>query len=222
VCVSDNGCGIDPAFLPHIFEPFRQGDESTTRRYGGLGLGLAIVRQLVDAHGGHVFAESEGLSKGATFTIELPIAVDSEPVFRAGSTRVGRRLDGVKVVVVDDEEDARTLVCDVLGGRGATVVSAATVDEALARVRIHGADVVVSDIGMPDADGFALVKRLRSLSAEQGGRTPAIALTAYARPEDREQAFAAGFQRHISKPVDLDALALAVAELALTTREGTP
>jgi CheY-like chemotaxis protein len=216
VRVTDTGQGIDPAFLPHIFEPFRQGDGSTTRRHGGLGLGLAIVRKLVDAHGGVVYAESDGVGKGSTFTIELPIAVEREsrPPPRFDGAGAARRLDGVKVVIVDDEDDARALLCHVLGSRGATVVAASTVDEALARVEAQGVDVVVSDIGMPNADGYSLVRRLRLLPPERGGRTPAIALTAYARTEDRDEALAAGFQRHVPKPVDLDALAHAVAELA--------
>jgi signal transduction histidine kinase/ActR/RegA family two-component response regulator len=220
--VADDGPGIDPAFLPHLFEPFRQADGSTTRRHGGLGLGLAIVRRLVDAHGGRVFARSDGIGEGASFTVELPIGVDTasagEVAARAGGAAATRGLDGIKVVVVDDDDDARMLVRDVLGGRGALVETAATVDEALEKVRGHAPHVLVSDIGMPNADGYALVRRLRSLPPELGGRTPAIALTAYARPQDSADALAAGFQRHVPKPVDLDALAVAVAEIAKTPR----
>ncbi|UJR81698.1 response regulator [Sandaracinus amylolyticus] len=220
--VIDSGQGIEPAFLPRVFDPFRQADGSTTRRHGGLGLGLAIVKQLAAAHGGTVRAKSEGMGRGATFVVELPIGsrptmphgvtgLDREPVVLHGTPDV--RLDGLDVLVVDDEEDARALVAEVLVARGAKVRSASSAGEALSLFEAACPDVLVSDIGMPDRDGYSLIRAIRKLPASRGGRTPAVALTAYARSEDVERAFSAGFQRHVEKPVDLSKLISLVANL---------
>jgi signal transduction histidine kinase len=221
VRVRDTGQGIERSFLPHVFDPFRQADGSTTRRHGGVGLGLAIVKQLVQAHGGTIRAESDGVGLGATFVATLPVAANAEESARerpqkhatATSGDFSTRLDGLTVLVVDDEEDARDLLVQALGDRGAAVATAGSVAEALgelARCRPH---VVVSDIAMPDADGYALVQRMRALSTESGGATPAIALTAYARAEDAASALRAGFQMHLPKPVDLERLVLGIANL---------
>ncbi|WP_170319917.1 response regulator [Polyangium spumosum] len=215
--VRDTGQGIDPAFMPHLFEAFRQADGSTARRHGGLGLGLALVKQMVQAHGGTIRAASDGVGKGATFTVELPIR--STPATRASEdesaapTEKQVRLSGLKVLVVDDEEDARSLLRRVLEERGATVTLAASSDEALDDLSRSRPDVLVSDIGLPGMDGYALIRSIRTLPPEVGGRTPAIALTAYARSEDSQRAFAAGFQRHVPKPVDLGRLVSLIANL---------
>jgi signal transduction histidine kinase len=222
--VSDDGQGVRAEFLPHLFEPFRQADGSTTRRHGGLGLGLAIVKQLVDAHGGTITAHSEGEGRGASFTVELVArAVSEAPRERwAGATSTARasspprdiRLDGVRLLIVDDDEDSRDLVGLLLAEQGAAVSSASSAGEALRLVAESPPDVLLSDIGMPDVNGYSLIRRVRSLPGDRGGRTPAIALTAYARPEDGERAFAAGFQAHVTKPIDPDRLAAVVANLA--------
>ena len=223
VRVTDTGEGIASAFLPHIFEPFRQADASTTRRHSGLGLGLAIAKQLVHAHGGTIRALSDGDGTGATFEVTLPFKPKSRPadvVSRAPSEAPPRpadgeelRLDGLKVLVVDDEEDARLLLKDVLSERGASVAEAASAHAGFSELERFRPDVIVSDIAMPGGDGYGLIRAVRKLAAERGGRTPAIALTAHARESDGERAFAAGFQRYASKPVDLDRLVSMVANL---------
>ena len=222
VRVTDSGEGIIASFLPHIFEPFRQADDSTTRRHSGLGLGLAIVKQLVCAHGGTIRALSEGVGQGATFEVKLPFKPASRPpevVSRAPSEPPARpdgqslRLDGLKVLVVDDEEDARLLLKDVLSERGASVAEASSAHAGFSELERFRPDVIVSDIAMPGGDGYGLIRAVRKLTAERGGRTPAIALTAHARESDGERAFAAGFQRSASKPVDLDRLISMVANL---------
>jgi PAS domain S-box-containing protein len=222
ICVSDSGQGIEPEFLPHVFDRFRQADGTSTRRHGGLGLGLAIVRHLVELHGGTVQAESAGAGKGATFTVSLPVrAVQPAPVIERSSllTRppgdIGQpSLAGLSVLVVDDEADARELIATVLEQAGARAITAASVDEALVRVVRDRPDVLLTDIGMPGADGYTLLQKIRELAPEQGGSIPAAALTAYSRIEDARRAFAAGFLRHVAKPVEPAFLVAQVAALA--------
>lgn len=223
VSVSDNGEGIDPEFLPHVFDRLRQADASTTRKHGGLGLGLSIARHLVELHGGTAQAFSAGKGRGATFTVLLPVSLrqQDEP---ARSERVsGSRLNaqpgplpslaGVEALVVDDELDARDLIARILRQCGARVTVAASVREAMALIAAQTPDVLLSDIGMPGEDGYALIRQLRSLPQAHGGRIPAIALTAFARNEDRQRALDEGFQMHIAKPVEPAELTAAVAEL---------
>jgi PAS domain S-box-containing protein len=217
--VADTGIGIDRDFLPYVFDRFRQADASTTRAHGGLGLGLAIVRHLVELHRGTVTAESEGRGRGARFIVRLPMAEppseEAQPVARERKDpdlqrKVHQSLQGVRVLVVDDEADTRELVRTTLTQYGATVETASRVAEALARFGECSPDVVVADIGMPGEDGYSLVRRIRQLPPEQGGLVPAIALTAYARRQDREKALEAGFTEHLPKPVEPSELAWAV------------
>jgi PAS domain S-box-containing protein len=224
IAVSDTGAGITPEFLPHVFDRFRQADGTTTRRQGGMGLGLAIVRHLVELHGGTVRAESPGEGRGSTFTVMLPVA----PVYqRFGmeervhpaardtlpSYECPDRLDGLRVLVVDDEPDTLELLKAGLGHCGAEVVTARSAGEALEVMVTAVPGVLISDIGMPDEDGYGLIRRVRALPVESGGRVPAIALTAYARVEDRMQALKAGYQMHVPKPVELAELVAVVASL---------
>jgi PAS domain S-box-containing protein len=222
--VRDTGQGITPELLPHVFDRFRQDERA--RRHGDLG--LAIVRNIVDLHGGTVRAESEGEGRGATFAVDLPLPADRvasgpEPpaVYRrpeAGSPRL-ITLGGRRVLVVDDEADARDLLATILGRSGAEVTAVGSADEALATFRRWRPDVVVSDIGMPGDDGYVLIGKIRALAPEQGGRVPALALTAYARSEDRVRALEAGFHTHIAKPVDPLELTALIAGLAPERRE---
>jgi PAS domain S-box-containing protein len=217
VRVSDTGQGIRPDFLPHVFERFRQGDSSSTRTHGGLGLGLAIVRHLVELHGGSVTAESGGEGCGATFTITLPLirASASATPDPSAATSVGGslRLEGVRVLVVDDDADARDFTSALLEQHGAQVTSSPSARAARDLLEHTTPDVLVSDIGMPGEDGFALIGEVRALGAIRGFWIPAIALTAYAQAEDRNQALSAGYQVHLAKPVDPAALIASVAEL---------
>jgi PAS domain S-box-containing protein len=229
VSVVDNGEGIDPAFLPHVFERFRQADASTTRRHGGLGLGLSIVRQLVELHGGSISALSEGAGKGATFRVVLPLTTAAAHASAAEEPRQRRAaeaepmsvastidLEGVKVLVVDDEPDARSLIERLLRDRDAEVMTAASAKEALDLLAHDEPDVLISDIGMPKEDGYSLLRRIRKLKGAKA-RLPAIALTAYARPEDRAKAIEAGYQLHLAKPVEASTL---IAMVAMLSRRG--
>lgn len=228
--VSDTGKGISAEFLPYVFERFRQADSTTTRTHSGLGLGLAIVRHLVELHGGTVHAESSGEGQGAMFIVKLPLmpvrldTSDSERVHPKAGHGVPFEnlpvLSGLRVLVVDDEADAREFITTVLEQCGAAVTAIASAKEALEALTRSKLDVLVSDIGMPGEDGYALISKVRSLAPEQGGRIPAAALTAYAREEDRTQALLAGFQLHASKPVSPAELAAVVANLAGRTRNG--
>jgi signal transduction histidine kinase/CheY-like chemotaxis protein len=220
--VSDNGLGIDPAMLPQMFQPFRQIDASPTREQGGLGLGLAIVRQLVELHGGTVSARSQGVGTGATFEVRLPSVLPAEepkrldrrqaPAPMASAAR-SHLLSGVNVLVVDDEEDARELLKTVLESYGAAVTTAASAPEAMSEFDRSAPHVIVSDIGMPLEDGFSLVRRVREKPVHEGGEVPAIALTAYASAADREAALAAGYQAHVAKPFEPADVARLVHEL---------
>jgi PAS domain S-box-containing protein len=222
IVVSDTGQGIDPEFLPHVFDRLRQADSSTTRRHGGLGLGLAIVRHLVESHGGTVRAESRGEGKGATFTASLPIltpaasASPRAPVVSGSAQRAdgGAALSGVRVLVVDDDPDALDLVSRVLKQSGADVRTAGSAAEALRAMSAYRPHVLLSDIAMPGEDGYDLIRQVRSA---QGQTPPAVALTAFARREDRLRALQAGFQSHVSKPVEPAELVAVVATLAKGT-----
>ncbi len=217
--VADTGEGIRPDALPYIFEPFQQADASTTRRHGGLGLGLAIVKQIVTAHGGSIWAESDGGGRGARFEVRLPAAppaTSPSGAAPAAAPLVPLQLDGVVVLAVDDEADAREVVRVVLERHGATVSTAASAEEAFARLATMTPDVIVSDIGMPDMDGYAFLRKVREREADGKhgrSRTPAVALTAFARKEDVARASAADFDVHVSKPLDPALLSSVVAQL---------
>jgi PAS domain S-box-containing protein len=212
IAVRDTGRGIDPAFLPFVFDRFRQGDSSTTRGFGGLGLGLAIVKHLVLLHGGRVQAESEGSGRGAVFRFTIPIGVDQPPPASDGAhagPRPAPLLD-VRILVLEDDADARDLLCDLLTGAGATVEVFERAAGAFAQLPDFRPDLVISDIGMPDEDGYSFMRRVRALGAERGGDVPALALTAYTRTDDRAAAMAAGFTGHLAKPIDPDVLVDAI------------
>ncbi|HKG13914.1 MAG TPA: PAS domain S-box protein [Pyrinomonadaceae bacterium] len=225
IAVSDTGQGISNEFLPHVFDRFRQADQKITRQHGGLGLGLSIVRHLVELHGGAVRADSEGEGRGSTFTVILPVA----PVYMEtdGGERVHPaardtlpayecpdRLDGTKVLIVDDERDTLEMLRIGLSNCGAEVTVAGSAADALEAISSSVPDVIISDIGMPDVDGYELMRKIRALPAEGGGRVPSVALTAYARTEDRLQALRSGYQMHVPKPVELAELVAVTASLA--------
>jgi PAS domain S-box-containing protein len=223
VRVADSGQGIEPEFLTHVFDRFWQRDSSTARVHGGLGLGLAIVRHLVEMHGGAVSAESPGVGLGAAFTVELPLSVQiGQPQPNPSDDRrptVTGGLQDAYIVVIDDEEDSRDLIVNILAPTGAQVVSASNVAEGLRAVYERAPDLIICDLGMPYADGFEMVRQLR-LMGEPHASTPAIALTAYARDEDRKRALAAGFQEHVGKPFDVKVLVQTAARLIATKRGG--
>ena len=229
VKVVDTGRGITADFLPHVFDRYRQADRITSRRYGGLGLGLAIVRQLIELHGGTVQAMSEGEGRGATFIIRLPILASTperwSELERRSTTSVNspvpgsQRLDHLQVLVVDDQADGRALTSLVLTEAGASVTAVASAREALDHVLDERKpDVLVSDIGLPGEDGYALVRQIRDREAEHGGFLPAIALTGFARAEDRSRILAAGFQAHVAKPLDPAELTGVIAGLIRASR----
>jgi len=225
IAVSDSGQGISQDFLPFVFERFLQADNTTTRRHGGVGLGLAITRHLAELHGGTISADSAGEGQGATFTLKLPLfsvyeSADDLPVTGEQPQPRNRpdeqlatlpRLDGLRVLVVDDESDARHLLTTVLSQRGAQVTAVATVNDALDKLKLMKPHLLLSDIEMPDEDGYSLIRRVRSLTRNQGGLTPAIALTAHARFSDRMLALSAGFQMHLPKPVEPAELVTVIA-----------
>jgi PAS domain S-box-containing protein len=230
ITVSDTGIGIEPKFLPHVFDRFRQADASSTREYGGLGIGLAIVRHIIEMHGGSVSASSPGKGQGATFNIRLPLISatrmsqlanaanaershsDAPPKDRM-SFENGHRLDGVRALLVEDNLDTLEMLKFIFAESGAEVIAAASVDEALDALDRFRPDVLISDIAMPDRDGYDLIREIRSREPERGGKIPAVAVTAYARAEDRVRVLAAGFQMHIAKPIDPDELIAVVASL---------
>jgi signal transduction histidine kinase len=235
VRVVDTGQGIGPDFLPHVFDRFRQADGATTRRHTGLGLGLAIVQQLVELHRGTVHAASPGVGRGATFTVRLPMSAGEAQGGQAAALGERRtaastaspmlrlpRLDGLRILVVDDSADGRTLTSLVLAQAGASVKAVASVREALQLLEVERPDALVSDIGLPDENGYALIRQIRQYEAEHGGFLPAVALTGYARTEDRARSLAAGFQAHVPKPVEPVELATAIATITHHLRDSEP
>ena len=222
ITVRDQGIGIPAEFLPHVFERFRQADASTTRQFGGLGLGLSIVKQLVELHGGTVRAESQGKDKGASFFVQLPILAvrESEPSERPAEpcaptlSNTGRSLAGIKVLLVDDAADSREVTRLMLQNAAAETFIASSAGEAMTLLQSRRPDVIISDIGMPGTDGYQMIREIRRLPDSLGGKTPAIALTALARSEDRTRAMRAGYQVHLSKPVDSQELIATVGSLS--------
>jgi signal transduction histidine kinase/CheY-like chemotaxis protein len=228
IAVSDSGIGISPAFLPHVFEPFQQERDGSKRRHGGLGLGLSIVKHIVELHGGEIVASSPGAGQGSTFTVKLPLLGTGEPVGipfsrhpKAGdglaSVLLGR-LERVKVLLVDDEPNANEAVQALLDSCGAEVRVAGSAAQALQVLDVWRPDVLISDIAMPEEDGYVLIKKIRARSARKSGDIPAAALTAYAKIEDRVSILAAGFQMYLSKPADPSELIAVVASLASSRR----
>ncbi len=224
IVISDTGQGISADFLPYVFDRFRQADQRTSRQHGGMGLGLSIVRHLVELHGGSVSAASGGEGQGATFTVRLPVAAVYEVDQNVGrvhpaasdplpEAECGERLDGLKILIVDDEPDTRDMLKAGLSRCGAEVVTAASASEAFTALDADLPGLIISDIGMPGEDGYEMIKRLRKMPGKAGGKIPAIALTAYARVEDRMNALRAGYQMHVPKPVDLAELVAVAASL---------
>jgi CheY-like chemotaxis protein/two-component sensor histidine kinase len=220
IIVKDSGVGIESEFLPYVFDRFTQADTGSTRQHQGLGLGLAIVRHLVELHGGSVHASSDGEGKGSTFSVSLPIRARSEEIAKDVAALNTQGLDDLadrialaklKVLIVDDERDARELLSAMLSAKGAEVKTVSSAKEALDEIRKWQPSILVSDISMPGEDGYALIRRVRKLA--DVGRVPAVALTAYARAEDRLRALAAGFQAHVAKPVEASELLMVIASL---------
>jgi CheY-like chemotaxis protein len=233
VRVVDTGQGISPDFLPHVFERFRQAPDATTRRHSGLGIGLAIVRQLVELHGGTVHAASPGVGRGATFTVRLPMPAgearvgpaSGEPQIAASTAAPAARalkLDDLRILVVDDNADGRTLTSVMLRQAGASVKTAASVRQALQMLEEERPDVLVTDIRLLDGDGYELIRQVRQYEAQHGGFLPAVALTGYARAEDRARVLEAGFQAHVPKPVDPVELIAAIASITRNQADGEP
>jgi CheY-like chemotaxis protein len=220
IAISDNGEGIAPEFLPQVFDRFRQADGSTTRRHGGLGLGLSIVKHLTELHGGEVRARSGGLGKGATFVVSLPLVAVHHDLHRSAAAERNAILDaehietdlkGIKVLSIDDDTDSATVIRRILQAQHAEVKTAQSMEEGLRFAAEFMPDVILSDIGMPNHDGYEFIKKLRAGPARS---TPAVALTALARSEDRTRALRAGFQMHVAKPVDPAELMAVVINLA--------
>lgn len=223
IIVSDNGEGISSEFLPFVFDRFRQADSSSTRKHNGLGLGLAIVRHLAELHGGTVSAISEGRGKGATFTVTLPLSLIGEKHSKSAQEKSNNHkqpeisnseLDGIRVLIVDDDVDTCEMLTYALNLLGAEAQSSTSVSEAFVSMEDWKPDILLTDINMPEEDGYSFINKLRSLTSEKGANIPAIALTALARPEDTEQVLSAGFQLHLAKPVDIGELAEAIVNLA--------
>jgi CheY-like chemotaxis protein len=227
ITVTDTGVGIEPQFLPYVFDRFRQADSTSTRKYSGLGLGLAIVRHVVEMHGGTVAASSPGKGQGATFTVRFPRASpdillppdrrppegEVKPAMPLQRSEVALTLSGVRVLVVDDDLDALEMITMSLQSRGAEVIAASSVAEAIRAFEHALPDALVSDLAMPEHDGYELIEQIRRRGAARGGNVPAVALTAYARVEDRVRALTAGFQMYVPKPVDANELVAVVANL---------
>ncbi|MEJ7698818.1 MAG: ATP-binding protein [Pyrinomonadaceae bacterium] len=221
--VKDSGVGIKEEFLPHVFDRFRQADASSIRKFGGLGLGLAIVRHITEMHGGTVSARSQGENQGSTFTVKLPLVAPPREAEETEiqkldkstdlETKLSLSLDGLLILVVDDEEDTRQLLVQSLTFYGATVETADSAEEALTAIEDKNPDLLVSDIGMPGEDGYSLIRKVRSLSNDQHKNIPAIALTAFTRAQDRVRALTSGYQNHVAKPVEPDELATVIASL---------
>jgi len=222
IIVSDTGKGISAEFLPFVFDYFRQADSTSTRNFGGLGLGLAIVRNIIEIHGGIVKADSHGEGKGAIFTVSLPLLPDEKPSlmdeqnYSAFLTPNSLPLSGIRVLVVDDDADSRDFVAFVLEQEGAFVIAVSSAFEALQTLAQVKPDVLVSDISMPEIDGYMLIHQMRTLTPEQGGQIPAIALTAFARNDDQQKALKAGFQIHLPKPLNPEELIAAITQLVKT------
>jgi CheY-like chemotaxis protein/two-component sensor histidine kinase len=224
IIVTDTGIGIDPQFLPYIFDRFRQADSTSTRRFGGLGLGLAIVRHVVEVHGGTVSASSPGRGQGSTFKVRFPVSAPAaaqvepppeQPKHVEELLEEGRqKLHGIRVLLVEDDADTLDMLRFILEQYGAEVFTAASTREGLKILDHWQPDALVSDLAMPGQDGYELIRQLRSRGAKRGGNIPAVALSAYTRSEDRQRALAAGFQTHVSKPVDPEELVNVVANLA--------
>jgi CheY-like chemotaxis protein len=217
--VTDSGRGIAPEFVAHVFERFKQADSTSTRKYGGLGIGLAIVKSIVEMHGGTVSASSPGEGHGATFQVRIPVSpLKIETATAPGPAKptweAPPELDRLRVLVVDDDDDGREMVAAILERCGSIVTRASSVREAVSQFDLHRPDVIVSDIGMPDQDGYELIRQIRARAPSAGGNTPAASLTAYAGIEDRRRALLAGFNMHVAKPVDPAELVAVVASLS--------
>jgi len=223
IAVTDTGKGMLPQFLPYVFERFRQADMGIARSYGGLGLGLAITRHLVELHGGSIEATSPGEGLGSTFVFRIPLAnsrsatgetTNRPPAMADNALPCPTELRGLRVLIVEDEQDARDLMASILEGCGAIVTAATTAAEAIELIRQEPPDIMVSDVGMPGESGYDLIRKVRLLPPDHGGRTPAVALTAYARMEDRTRALMMGFDMHVPKPIEPSELLVVIAHLA--------
>lgn len=227
VAVEDSGIGIDAPFLPHVFDRFRQADASATRPHGGLGLGLAIVKNLVELHGGEIVASSPGVGQGSRFVVKLPLMTPpassvegrgynpSQPTTAAPAAHgiAPQVLSGLSIAIVDDDQDSRDVLEKTLTKAGATVTALASVDETLSHLKSNRPDILVSDIAMPERSGYTLLQTLRAMPAEKGGTIPAVALSAYTRPEDKARALKAGFQACLSKPLNAEELVQCVVQM---------